>query len=49
MAARRFGVTQPRVSHRVRGRTERFTVDTLVNVLGGVGIRADIALASEAA
>jgi predicted XRE-type DNA-binding protein len=48
-AARRFGVTQPRVSDRVRGRIERFTVDTLLNMLGRVGIRADISLASEAA
>jgi predicted XRE-type DNA-binding protein len=37
------------VSDLVRGRIERFTVDTLLNMRGRVGIRADISLASEAA
>jgi len=48
-AALRLGVTQPRVSDLVRGRIERFTVDALLNMLGRVGMHAEISVTSEAA
>jgi predicted XRE-type DNA-binding protein len=48
-AAQRLGVTQPRVSDLVRGRIERFTVDALLNMLGRVGIHAEISVTSAAA
>jgi len=48
-AALRLGVTQPRVSDLVRGRMERFTVDALLNMLGRVGMHAEISVTSEAA
>ncbi len=38
-AARRFGVSQPRVSDLVRGRIELFSIDTLVNLLARAGVR----------
>ena len=39
-AATLFGVTQPRVSDLVRGKIDRFSIDTLVDMLahGGVGV-----------
>jgi len=48
-AARSLGVSQPRVSDLVRGRIERFTVDSLLNMLGRIGVRTEISLISEAA
>ncbi len=36
-AAQIFGVTQPRVSDLVRGRIERFSIDSLVNMLAVAG------------
>jgi len=36
-AAKLFGVTQPRVSNLVRGKIGRFSVDTLINMLGHAG------------
>ena len=40
-AAAMLGVSQPRVSDLMRGRIDRFSVDTLVSMLGnaGIGIR----------
>jgi Uncharacterized conserved small protein len=38
-AADMFGVSQPRVSDLVRGRIDRFSVDTLVAMLGHAGLR----------
>jgi predicted XRE-type DNA-binding protein len=38
-AARLFGVSQPRVSDLTRGRIERFSIDTLVEMLGHAGVR----------
>jgi len=38
-AAVMFGVTQPRVSDLMRGRIDRFSVDTLVAMLGSAGLR----------
>ena len=36
-AARRLGVSQPRISDLVRGKIGRFSVDTLIAMLGRVG------------
>lgn len=41
-AAVLFGVSQPRVSDLVRGRIERFSVDTLVAMLGNAGVRIEL-------
>jgi predicted XRE-type DNA-binding protein len=37
-AARRLGVTQPRVSDLMRGKIDLFGIDTLVNMLTAVGL-----------
>ena len=37
-AAKLFGVTQPRVSDVVRGKIDRFSVDSLIEMLGRAGI-----------
>jgi predicted XRE-type DNA-binding protein len=41
-AADQFGVTQPRVSDLVRGKIDRFGIDTLVAMLGHAGVRVQI-------
>ena len=41
-AARLFGVTQPRVSDLVRGKIDRFSIDTLVAMLGHAGVRVQV-------
>ena len=41
-AARRLGVSQPRVSDLVRGRIERFTIDRLVNMAARAGLETRI-------
>jgi predicted XRE-type DNA-binding protein len=41
-AATLFGVTQPRVSDLVRGKIDRFSIDTLVGMLGHAGVRVQI-------
>ena len=48
-AADLFGVTQPRVSDLVRGKIDRFSVDTLVAMLGHAGVRAQIVVGRPAA
>jgi predicted XRE-type DNA-binding protein len=45
-AAALFGVSQPRVSDLVRGRIERFSVDTLVAMLGNAGVRVKLVVSS---
>ncbi len=44
-AAKRFRVTQPRVSDLMRGKIEKFTIDTLVNmvVAAGLNVHVDVA------
>jgi predicted XRE-type DNA-binding protein len=37
-AARRLGVSQPRISDLTRGRISRFSLDTLVNMLSDAGL-----------
>lgn len=41
-AARKFGVTQPRMNDLLRGRIEKFSLDALVNMLGRAGLRVGI-------
>jgi predicted XRE-type DNA-binding protein len=36
-AARQLGVTQPRISDLVRGKIDRFSIDTLVDLLTAAG------------
>jgi predicted XRE-type DNA-binding protein len=43
-AAALFGVSQPRVSDLVRGRIERFSIDTFVAMLGHAGVRVELVL-----
>lgn len=41
-AARLLGVTQPRISDLTRGKIDRFSIDTLVEMLGHAGTRVSI-------
>lgn len=41
-AADLFDVTQPRVSDLVRGKIDRFSIDTLIAMLGHAGVRVQI-------
>ena len=41
-AAKRFNVTQPRISDLTRGKIRRFSLDTLVNMLTDVGVQVDL-------
>jgi len=41
-AAALLGVSQPRVSDLVRGKIERFSIDTLVEMLGHAGARVSL-------
>jgi len=41
-AASLFKVTQPRVSDLVRGKIDRFSIDTLVAMLGHAGVRVQV-------
>ncbi len=43
-AAALLGVTQPRVSDLVRGKIDRFSIDTLVAMLGHAGVRVRLTL-----
>jgi predicted XRE-type DNA-binding protein len=43
-AAVLFGVTQPRVNDLVRGMIERFSIDTLVAMLGHAGVQVQFTL-----
>jgi predicted XRE-type DNA-binding protein len=43
-AAALFGVTQPRVSDLVRGKIERFSIDTLVAMFGHAGVQVQFTL-----
>jgi predicted XRE-type DNA-binding protein len=48
-AARLFGVTQPRMSDLVRGRIERFSVDTLMDMLARAGMEVRVHVKPKAA
>jgi len=41
-AAKRLGVTQPRISDLTRGKVDLFSIDSLVNMLGAAGLHVDI-------
>ena len=41
-AARLFDVSQPRVSDLVRGKIDRFSIDTLVAMLGHAGVEVSL-------
>ena len=41
-AAERLGVTQPRVSDLMRGKIDKFTIDTLVNMLVAAGLHVQV-------
>ena len=41
-AAEIMGVSQPRISDLVRGKIDRFSIDTLVSMLGSAGIKVRI-------
>jgi len=41
-AAKRFGVTQPRISDLMRGKINLFAIDTLVNMLGSAGLHMEM-------
>ena len=43
-AAQLFGVTQPRISDLVRGKIDRFSIDTLIAMLGHAGVGVQIVL-----
>jgi predicted XRE-type DNA-binding protein len=47
-AAKLFGVTQPRVSDLVRGKIDRFALDTLVNMLAAAGMRVEMRIGKAA-
>ena len=47
-AARRLGVTQPRVSDLLRGKIGLFGLDTLVNMVVAAGMRVEMQIASVA-
>ena len=47
-AARRLGVTQPRVSDLLRGKINLFGLDTLVNMVVAVGLHVEIRIAEAA-
>src|SRR5205807_6578152 len=43
-AAELLGVTQPRISDLMRGRIDLFSIDTLIDMLAKLGIRATVVL-----
>jgi len=48
-AARRLGVTQPRLNDLLRGRVGRFSLDALVELAGRAGLAVRMEIAREAA
>jgi len=42
LAAKRLGVTQPRISDLTRGKIELFSVDTLITMLTHAGLKVDV-------
>jgi predicted XRE-type DNA-binding protein len=47
-AATLFGVSQPRVSDLVTGKIDRFSIDTLIAMLGHAGVRVQLRILAEA-
>jgi predicted XRE-type DNA-binding protein len=47
-AAKRLGVTQPRVSDLMRGKIDVFGLDTLVNMASAAGLQVEMRIAAAA-
>jgi len=47
-AAKKFGVTQPRISDLMRGKIDLFAIDTLVNMLGAAGLHMEMQIGKAA-
>jgi predicted XRE-type DNA-binding protein len=47
-AAKRFGVTQPRISDLLRGKINLFSLDTLVNMVATAGLHIDMRISDAA-
>ena len=47
-AAKKFGVTQPRISDLMRGKINLFAIDTLVNMLGAAGLHVEMQIGKAA-
>jgi len=43
-AAKLLGVTQPRISDLMRGKIDRFSIDTLIEMLGRAGARVSFVI-----
>jgi predicted XRE-type DNA-binding protein len=41
-AAKRFGVSQPRLNDLLKGKIDKFSLDALVNMLGHAGMRVEL-------
>lgn len=41
-AAKRFGVSQPRINDVLRGKIDKFSLDALVNMLATAGLRVEL-------
>jgi predicted XRE-type DNA-binding protein len=41
-AAKRFGVTQPRMNDLLRGRINKFSIDMLINMLAAAGMKVTV-------
>ncbi len=41
-AAKRFGVSQPRLNDVLRGKIDKFSLDALVNMLAAAGLRVEL-------
>jgi predicted XRE-type DNA-binding protein len=47
-AARRLGVTQPRLNDLLRGRVDKFSLDALVNLAGPAGLTVRLEIGAAA-
>ncbi len=47
-AAKKLGITQPRLNDVLKGRIEKCTVDRLVNMLAAVGYKVNLAISHAA-
>jgi predicted XRE-type DNA-binding protein len=47
-AAKKFGVTQPRISDLMRGKINLFAIDTLVNMIGAAGLHMEMQIGKAA-
>ncbi len=41
-AARHFGITQPRLNDVLRGKIDKFSLDTLVNMIAAAGLHVEL-------